>query len=197
VAEADVVCLAAGMACSTLATGLPLTAVRGQASVAADVAWPMATLFGGYVLPTGEGLMFGATHDRGDEGVEIRRADNVRNLEVLSKTLPKLAERLRGAPSLSAHAATRATTTDYLPLAGVAPGAPAGLFVLTGLGSRGFTLAPLLAEHVAALALGQSSPLPARVAVLVDPGRFARRVRRRLGGDRPGRYDGRTGAIEA
>jgi tRNA 5-methylaminomethyl-2-thiouridine biosynthesis bifunctional protein len=70
----------------------------------------------------------------------------------------------------------RATTADYLPIAGaVGP----GLFALTGLGSRGFTLAALLAEHIAALALGAPSPLPRPLADLVDPARFERRARRR------------------
>jgi tRNA 5-methylaminomethyl-2-thiouridine biosynthesis bifunctional protein len=73
----------------------------------------------------------------------------------------------------------RATTSDYLPIGGPAPGAAPGLYVLTGLGSRGFTLAPLLAEHVAALALGVPSPLPAAVTTLIDPSRFARRALKR------------------
>jgi tRNA 5-methylaminomethyl-2-thiouridine biosynthesis bifunctional protein len=51
--------------------------------------------------------------------------------------------------------------------------------VLSGFGARGFTLAPLLAEHVAAMAMGAPSPLPAPVAATVDPARFARRQARR------------------
>jgi len=43
--------------------------------------------------------------------------------------------------------------------------------VLGGFGGRGFCLAPLLAEHVAALALGLASPLPRDLSALVDPGR--------------------------
>jgi tRNA 5-methylaminomethyl-2-thiouridine biosynthesis bifunctional protein len=70
----------------------------------------------------------------------------------------------------------RATTPDRMPLAGqVAP----GLFVLGGLGSRGFTLAPLLAEQVAALALGAPSPLQQPLARTVSPDRFAERSARR------------------
>jgi tRNA 5-methylaminomethyl-2-thiouridine biosynthesis bifunctional protein len=49
-----------------------------------------------------------------------------------------------------------------------------GLFMLGGLGSRGFCVAPLLAEHVAALATGAPSPLPADLAARVDPSRAAR-----------------------
>ncbi|HRD29652.1 MAG TPA: hypothetical protein PLO65_15230, partial [Caulobacter sp.] len=55
-----------------------------------------------------------------------------------------------------------------------------GLFILAGLGSRGFCTAPLLAEHVAALALDAPSPLPAPLASLVDPERFTARGRRRI-----------------
>jgi tRNA 5-methylaminomethyl-2-thiouridine biosynthesis bifunctional protein len=56
--------------------------------------------------------------------------------------------------------------------------------VLGGLGARGFALAPLLAEHVAALALRMASPLPSPLSRLVAPGRFAERARRRPGGRR-------------
>jgi tRNA 5-methylaminomethyl-2-thiouridine biosynthesis bifunctional protein len=94
-----------------------------------------------------------------------------------------LAGRLAGR-SLEGRASIRAATPDHLPLAGPAPDGPSGalggLFVLAGFGARGFTLAPLLAEHVAAQALGAPSPLPADLAAIVDPSRFAaRRARRR------------------
>ena len=46
--------------------------------------------------------------------------------------------------------------------------------MLTGLGSRAFSFAPLLAEHVAALVLDRPSPLPAAVARQVDPARLIR-----------------------
>jgi tRNA 5-methylaminomethyl-2-thiouridine biosynthesis bifunctional protein len=66
----------------------------------------------------------------------------------------------------------RATTPDRLPLAGAMPGVD-GLFVLGGMGSRGFCVAPLLAEHVAALATGTPSPLPADLAARISPLRNA------------------------
>ena len=70
-------------------------------------------------------------------------------------------------------------TPDFLPLAG--PTEAAGVFVLSGLGSRGFcSAAPLLAEHVAALALGAPPPLAAALAEIVHPGRFVMRRKRRL-----------------
>ncbi|MDQ2860958.1 MAG: FAD-dependent oxidoreductase, partial [Pseudomonadota bacterium] len=132
------------------------------------------------VVPTREGVLFGATHDRGDESLRARLIDHQRNLKALARGLPELAARLAGV-RLEARTGVRAATSDYLPLAGAVPGAESGLFVLSGLGSRGFTLAPLLGEHLSALALGAPSPLPGDLAALVDPARFARRARRRLG----------------
>jgi len=175
-AEADAVIVAAGPASADLIPGLPLGPVRGQATWVAGLAPPAAAAWGGYVAPTRDGLLFGATHDRGDTGVEVREADHRRNLATLGEVLPELAGRIAGA-RLEGRAGVRAVTPDRLPLAGAT--GPAGLFVLSGLGSRGFAAAPLLAEHVAALATGAPSPLPQAMAALVDPARFARRAARR------------------
>jgi len=176
--DADVVCLAGGMDCARLAPGLPLHPVRGQASLAVDMAWSRAALFGGYVIPTRTGILFGATHDRGDTDIRPRAEDHVRNLDAVAAAFPDLAAAL-SSRSLGAWTGIRATTRDYLPLAGVAPGAEQGLYVLSGLGSRGFTLAPLLAEHIAALSTSTPSPLPRALAAIVDPSRFEQRARRR------------------
>jgi tRNA 5-methylaminomethyl-2-thiouridine biosynthesis bifunctional protein len=176
----DVVCLAAGARCGALCPGLPSLPVRGQANWAPNLTSPElvsmgAVSFGGYVLPTPGGVLFGATHDRGDRGVEIRETDTTRNLAGVEAALPHIAKQLSTAQT-QGWAATRATTADYLPLAG---GWAEGLAVLSGLGSRGFTLAPVLAEHIAAEILGASSPLPRPLAALVAPGRFAARFARR------------------
>ncbi len=178
IALADIVILAAGDHVSDLWPEPPLGPVRGQASFAAVERKPPAAAWGGYVIPTREGVLFGATHDRDDCGTEVRPADHARNLETVGQALPALGAKIAAAP-LEGRASIRATTADRLPLAGVAPGAPAGLFLLGGFGSRGFSMAPLLAEHVAALALGAPSPVPAPLAALVDPLRFRLRAARR------------------
>lgn len=175
-AEAEVVILACGMASADLAAGVALSPVRGQASWVESDERPTAVAWGGYLLSTRDGLLFGATHDRGDTGRDVRPEDHARNLRTLAVARPELAARIDLA-ALRGRAAIRATTSDHLPLAGAAQAA--GLFLLTGLGSRGFSWAPLLAEHVAALAVGTPSPLPRDLADLVDPGRFARRAARR------------------
>ncbi|MCI3134166.1 tRNA (5-methylaminomethyl-2-thiouridine)(34)-methyltransferase MnmD [Phenylobacterium aquaticum] len=172
------VILAAGPDTARLWPDLALTPVRGQASWATDADRPAATAWGGYLIPTADGLLFGATHDRGDIGTETRADDHARNLETLASRHPELAARL-SASTLEGRAAVRATTGDHLPLAGAASEQAPGLFLLTGFGSRGFSMAPLLGEHVAARIAGAPSPLPAALADLVDPQRFERRAARR------------------
>jgi hypothetical protein len=137
-----------------------------------------------------DGVLFGATHDRDDDAVDLREDDHRRNLEVLAKALPTLTARLEGA-SLGGRASIRAVTPDRLPLAG--PTEAEGVYVLTGFGSRGFSLAPLLAEHVAALALGAPSPIGEGAAALLHPGRFALRAARRRKARRPALYTGCSG----
>jgi len=164
IVRADRVALAGGAA---LAPELPLTPVRGQASWTDGLSTrPVA--FGGYAVPTRTGLLFGATHDRGDTGVDVRPGDHVRNLATLAKGLPDLAAQLEGR-TFEGRAALRATTTDRLPLAGIRAD---GALVLTGLGSRGLCLAPLLAEHLVARMLGAPSPLPDVLSHLVESDRF-------------------------
>jgi tRNA 5-methylaminomethyl-2-thiouridine biosynthesis bifunctional protein len=173
-AEADVVCLAAGAALAALWPEAPIAPVRGQLSEVRGVPAP-AVAWGAYAAPTRTGLVFGATHDRGETDTAPRPGDDERNLAALTERLPRLAARLAGR-RVEGRASIRAATADRLPIAGaVAP----DLMVLGGLGSRGFALAPLLAEHVAALALGAPSPLPTPLARLVAPERFAERARRR------------------
>lgn len=173
---ADIVCLAGGHASAAFAPDLTLQPVRGQASWTAGPAPAVAVSRGGYAIPTRDGVLFGATFDRDSADETPLPADDARNLALLAETLPGLAARVAGRP-LSSRAGIRAATRDRLPLAGALPGRE-GLFILSGLGSRGFCIAPLLAEHIVALVLAAPSPLPADVAAQADPGRFAARARR-------------------
>jgi tRNA 5-methylaminomethyl-2-thiouridine biosynthesis bifunctional protein len=165
------VVVAAGWGSAGLVPGLALAPVRGQANWVEGVqTGPVA--WGGYAVPTGSGLLFGATHDRGETGGGPSEEATARNLKMVAARLPQLAARIAAAGPVQARTAVRATTPDRLPLAGAVPVAD-GLFMLGGMGSRGFCVAPLLAEHVAALATGAPSPLPADLAARVDPSRTA------------------------
>ncbi len=164
---ADRVALAGGAATGALAAEIRLKPVRGQASWT-DGETTAATAFGGYAVPTRDGVLFGATHDRDQTATDVRPEDHVRNLDTLAKGLPDLAARLAGKP-LEGRAAVRATTPARLPLAGIRND---GLVILTGLGSRGFCLAPLLAEHLIAQVLDRPSPLPRQLSHLSRARRF-------------------------
>lgn len=168
VMEADIVVLAAGWGNAALAPALPLSPVAGQAEVVEGVeGGPVA--WGGYAVPTGMGLLFGATHDRGVTDPAPSDDAGARNRATLSARLPELAARIAAAGPSRSRVAVRATTPDRLPLAGALGD---GLYILGGLGSRGFCAAPLLAEHVAATAVGAPSPLARDLAARVTPSRF-------------------------
>lgn len=175
-ASVDAVILCAGPANADF-TDLPLQPVRGQCTVAAGATIPQAVSFGGYATPTPDGVLFGATHQRDRTDTDVLAEDDAANLALIARRLPDLAAELAARP-LSGRAAIRAATPDHLPLTGPAPDRP-GLFILSGFGGRGFCVAPLLADHLAATVMGYPSPLPADLADAVDPDRFRKRVIKR------------------
>ena len=141
---------------------------RAASRAAAAAAW------GGYLAPDAHRPAVRRhprprRHRRRGQGRRTTR----RNLATLAARRPALAAASgRHARSTAApRCARRGRTSRRWPAR--SPGRP-GLFVLAGLGGRGFTLAPLLAEHVAALALGAPSPLPAPLAARLDPDHFRR-----------------------
>jgi len=146
-----------------------LRPVRGQVEFAPDTPAPRRALsWGGYAIPLDGGLLFGATHERGDRGSDIREGDRDRNLESLAKVMPHSAAEL-GTASLRSRASVRVMTRDYLPAVGKVSG---GLYALTGLGARGFSLAPLLAKALLADIVGAPPVLPAGTDMLLNPGRL-------------------------
>ena len=167
--EFDLVMLATAFHTNAL-IGTELRPVRGQVATVEGIAAGRASAWGGYAIPTRTGLLYGATHDRGDAGEDIRLEDDARNLALLHKGRPRLAAAVEASSGKRGRrASVRAATPDHLPLAGaVAP----GLYVLAGLGGRGLCLAPLLAEALVAEAVGVSSPLPGALLALCDPTRY-------------------------
>ena len=178
IGRSDAVVIAAGAAATALlGEGLPLTPVRGQASWARGLALGQACAWGGYALPMDGGVLFGATHDRGRTDIGVTAKDHARNLETLAQAFPGLSQAAGRLP-LEGRAGVRATTFDRMPVAGPVAGMD-GVYVLGGLGSRGFTLAPLLAEHLAAGLAGGPSPLPLSLQPAVAPARLRRGQGRR------------------
>ena len=164
-ARADAVVVTAGWGSADLSpTTNGLTPVRGQADWCEGPSVPGAA-WGGYVAPMQSGFLFGATHGRGDVSLDPSEAESTQNLDALRARLPRLAAQAE-ASHRHRRVAIRATTRDRLPIAGRRAD---GLYVLTGLGSRGLCVAPLLGDHVAALISGAPSPLPATLAARIDP----------------------------
>lgn len=200
--SASVVVLAQAQAISPLLRTLglppwPLQTTRGQithwAGEASSLRVPVAG--DGYVLPLpGGGLLCGATRQPDDQDPRIRQADHAHNLQRLMRLTGLVAPEAARA-SLAGRVGWRWHGPDRLPLAGALPDWPwpagqradqtrmlprhRGLFVLTGLGARGLTLAPLLARLVAAQATGMPWPVEQDLADAVDPARWLVRQARR------------------
>ena len=184
---------------------VPLVRMRGQISMLPAALLPGSTYVpitgAGYLLPAACGqVIFGATSQAGDDDASVREADHRANLAQL--------QRLTAWPlnidlqRLTGRTAWRWVTADRLPAIGAVPdlhalpaaglhGAPRldqprfvprlpGLFMFTGLGSRGITWCALGAQVLAASIAGAPAPLEASLLDAVDPARFiVRRARRR------------------
>ena len=193
-----VVVVAAPALAATLDLGVSvLTGKRGQVDVFEGACGRVVT-GDGYAAPLGDALMAGATYAPAalDGTPKIAAADTGANAE----TARRLTGWAPGAP-LAARAAVRAATPDRHPLAGPVPDVPAvarshaalreggqpsaplavrpGLYVLSGLGSRGLVTAPLLGAHVAAAITGAPSPLTSEADEWLHPARFFLRALRR------------------
>ena len=123
-------------------------------------------------------------------------------MEMLQQALPPLNLTL-GDTNWRGHVALRCNSNDYLPVAGMVPmlevfnqrydrirhdrkqiiDTPApvrpGLGVLTSLGSRGLSAAPLAAELLVDQLLGTLPPAPRYLQRAIAPARFAERALKR------------------
>ena len=153
-----------------------------------------------YLAPADEqsAHTFGASYNLGSLSTEVRAEEHQGNIDALLDTDPLL-HRLLGevqTRELGGRAALRCTSPDYLPLVGPVPvfedfveiyadlkrDARAdiplpgsywpGLYVHCGLGSRGFTYAPLGAEILASYILGEAPVLANDLLKALHPARF-------------------------
>lgn len=135
----------------------------------------------GYVLPPQDGVLCtGATFDKTNINRDILAIDNEQNIEQLRELLP---EHYDVDDIVGARASIRATTPDHLPLVGSlcrrteTQSIPySGLWVLSGLGSRGFTSAPIAAALLAAKIMQHPMALSADIIEGLEPGRFHQRA---------------------
>ena len=143
--------VASGLDARTRFPDLELRASRGQLTWA-DTPTDAPLAYGGYALPADSRTLLGATHDRlAGDPYRLDPEDDLRNASKLEEATG------REATSLSpARSSVRVNTASTLPLA-IDRGD--GLHILTGLGSRGFTHAPLLGAEVASRILALPRPL--------------------------------------
>jgi tRNA 5-methylaminomethyl-2-thiouridine biosynthesis bifunctional protein len=161
------VILASGYGIRTLLPDAAFRFARGQLSWASGkVARPVT--YGGYAIPMAGSLLLGATHDRIDDpaaAFDLAADDDARNLAQAQ------AQGLSVGPDVrSFRASVRVNSPDTLPRMGqikmqkTEQGAQNDIWVLSGLGSRGFTFAPLLGEALVSAYLGEPSPLDRQFA---------------------------------
>ena len=200
-ARSELVVLSQGLNAAQLLQALgsgawPLSQARGQVTH-----WPLAGASAlrlpvageGYALPLPNGLLCGATRQDDDTEAALRHADHLVNVARLQRLTglraPADASAWQGRVGWRLHSEDRLPIAGPVPLLAMPPGQrldqarllprERGLFVLTALGARGLSLAPLLGRLVATQATGTPWPLEQDLVDAVDPGRWTVRAARR------------------
>ena len=188
-AEAELIVLAAGYASQALGASVGVTrfelqAVRGQVTFGSQVTPDLQKTpnqlppfavngHGGLVTaittPGGPIWLMGAGYERDVQVPDIKAQDHADNLTRLQSLLPDAAlaladqfspQRARG------WAGIRCATPNRLPLVGriTTPKSKPGLWICTGMGSRGLSFAALSAELLAAQLHGEPLPIDSQLA---------------------------------
>lgn len=159
----------------------PLTVIRGQmawCTTTAD-APELALGYGGYAVKFDQTLLLGSSFVRDDETTDIRRTEHQAIYDLLHAAYPDYAATLPDLGTWQGRASLRALPRDSMPLVGSVPNM-AGVYALTGMGSKGFSFAPLCAEWLTSHLLGEPLPLPELLGKQISPSRFIKpeRVRK-------------------
>ncbi|MCH8497182.1 MAG: bifunctional tRNA (5-methylaminomethyl-2-thiouridine)(34)-methyltransferase MnmD/FAD-dependent 5-carboxymethylaminomethyl-2-thiouridine(34) oxidoreductase MnmC [Marinobacter sp.] len=142
-----------------------LKAIRGQVSLIPENALgrPAAVICGQkYLSPALHGqCLVGSTFDLHSQAQEPDEASHRDNLNGLTETVPDIwQDEIVSMADLRGLVGFRCTTHDYQPVAGPLNSEDDGCYVLSGLGSKGLSFAPLLAEWLADVISGQPQCLP-------------------------------------
>jgi len=162
--QADAVVLAGGSQVVDLlhlvGHDMPVEVTRGQVShvpaTSASAALATGVSFGGYLTPSWDGLHeIGATFSRDLEQPEDALNAHAHNFALLPAGIADLFDGTRH-DGLGLRTSHRASLADRRPVTG---GIADNIWMFGGLGARGFTLAPLLGEMLAARILNRPVPL--------------------------------------
>lgn len=152
---------------------LALQNVRGQVTQVSasktSATCPLVVCYKGYFTPVDQGQhCVGATYARDDEDLQARNADSAENLANLIDNLAP-ATWPTDLTACADRVALRNTTRDHLPMVGALAN---NLWVIGGLGSRGFTAAPLAASALVATLAQTPLPLSANLWQRMQPQRL-------------------------
>lgn len=194
-AQAPEVVVAAGfdsldLLASTGAPTLPLNPLRGQLLFGPMPEAPhplppfpvngLGNFITGVPVDGTSSWVMGSSFERGCREPVLRDADTQDVAAKLAVLLPASARALApqfASGAAQAWAAVRCTVPDRLPVVGVVDAAALpGLFVSTGMGARGMTLAVLCGELLAAQLAGEPLPVPLRHVRALAPQRLLARV---------------------
>lgn len=168
---------------------VPIRPVRGQITqikpATGHPLLPLKTVVchQGYVTPALNGSMcIGATFDKKNTAAKTLTQDNQSNLTQLEEGL---GVSMPNNTIVGERASIRATTPDHLPVIGRVPqlrqngkqlAELPNCWMLSGLGARGFTSAPLAAEILACELQQRPLPVGQRLKQALMPKRFAERA---------------------
>lgn len=193
----DAIILANGMMTATVLPSMQMTGKLGQVEhmTGLSAAPASAIASGHYALAEGAERLWGATFETYDDAAPPQVSDIARtaNAKALDRLSPWWSRQVTSAPATS-RAGVRATTADRLPLIGAAPDAEAvlhvfsrlrngayvdadapvmpGVYMVTGLGARGFTWAPWASAILTASFFGEPAPASSAALEAVSPMRL-------------------------
>jgi len=117
----------------------------------------------------------GSTFDRSNITAGVLHNDHLKNIQHLLELIPSLSDAIDEsiAPTLKGWAGVRCSLPDRMPVVGsVDPEGLNGLYVLTGLGSRGLCLGPICAEVLASHLNNDPSPIEIKLLEALNPIRY-------------------------
>lgn len=138
-----------------------LKSIRGQISIVnKDLLTPnFAYSYGGYLAQYDlQQVILGASFYPNREDIDVLVEDHQHNLDLLKQVSPVLASQLPDVDTWQGRASLRAQTADYFPLLGDVNNQKK-IYVLAGLGSKGFLFSPLCAEILVAEMLSEPVPV--------------------------------------
>tara|TARA_Y100001936_G_scaffold92285_2_gene90820 strand:+ start:1990 stop:3816 length:1827 start_codon:yes stop_codon:yes gene_type:complete len=140
-----------------------LVGLRGEQSIDLDLPLNSA----GYILPKVKNITWiGSTHEKEYEDLNICYDTGK---ELVKKIDKNFKIKLVGSSSMLMEARLRTSSKDRLPLAGKIE---ENVYALGALGSRGFSLGPILGEYIATLINNSPSPISTGIALAIEPLRF-------------------------